>query len=199
MLDGQVSEVLSVLEVVLEEVQERDIVGGHGHHNLVLLLESFEALDSLLDLLVFDEVDSFGDLHFGLNFWKGCSFEGLNHIIVASENVFLDEGSNELGSLADVRKSFFLFLLEVLLEWVQITNVLLLFVLELHELLLFFLVNTWDVNQEQALKPCSHLFFVSKCVQADDQVEADIKIRGLIHDVFIHLDCLAKALLLNKG
>ena len=51
MLDGQVSEVLSVLEVVLEEVQERDIVGGHGHHNLVLLLESFEALDSLLDLL----------------------------------------------------------------------------------------------------------------------------------------------------
>ena len=132
MLDGQVSEVLSVLEVVLEEVQERDIVGGHCHHNLVLLLESFEALDSLLDLLVFDEVDGFGDLHFGLNFGKGCSFESLDHIIVASENIFLDEGSNELGSLADVLKSFFLFLLEVLLEWVQITNVLLLFVLEFH-------------------------------------------------------------------
>ena len=70
MLNGQVSEMLSVLKVILKEVQERDVVRGHGHHDLVFLLEALEALDSLLDLFVLDEVDSLGNLHFGLNFWQ---------------------------------------------------------------------------------------------------------------------------------
>ena len=57
MLDSEISERFSILEVVLKEIQEGNVVGGHSHHNLVLLLEALETLNGSLDFLVFDVVD----------------------------------------------------------------------------------------------------------------------------------------------
>ena len=91
-LDSEVSEVLSVLEVILEEVEERNVVGGHRHHDLVLLFESLEALNSLLNLLVLDKMDCFGNFHLGLDLGQVCSLQRLDDVVVASEDILLDEG-----------------------------------------------------------------------------------------------------------
>ena len=72
-LDSEISEVLGVLKIVLEEVKERDVVGGHSHHDLIFLLEALKALDSLLNFLVLDEMDGLGDLHLRLDLGKVSS------------------------------------------------------------------------------------------------------------------------------
>ena len=106
---------LSVLEIILEEVKERDVVGGHCHHDLVLLLKALEALNGLLYLLVLNEVDSLGDFHFGFNLRQVGGFQSLDDIVVSSKDVLLDERSNKFGSLANVSKGFLLLLFKVLL------------------------------------------------------------------------------------
>ena len=72
-------------------------------------------------------------------------------------------------------------------------------VLQLHELFLLFFVNTWDVNQEQALEPSPHLLLVTKCIQAHDQVETNVEVGRIVHNILIHLNSLAEALLLDQG
>ena len=67
MLDGKVCEMLCILEIVLKEVEKGDVILSHSHHNLVFLLEPFEAFDSFLYLLILYEVDGLGNLHFRLD------------------------------------------------------------------------------------------------------------------------------------
>ena len=116
MLYGQIGEMFRILEVVLQEVQERNVVRSHGHHDLVLLFEALEALDSLLDLLVLDEVDRLGDFHLGFDLGQVGRFEGLDDVVVPGKDVLLDERRDKLGSLADVAERLFFLLLEVLFE-----------------------------------------------------------------------------------
>ena len=123
----------------------------------------------------------------------------MDDVVISLEDIFLDERSDKLGSLANVVESFLLFLLQVLLKRVKFTYILFSLLLHLHELLLLFLVNTWDINKKETLEPCSHLFFVAEGVKAHNEIEADIEVGSVIHDVFIHLDGLAEALLLNKS
>ena len=97
MLDGQVSELFSIFEIILQEVEERDVVGSHGHHDLVLLLEALEALNGLLDLFVLDEVDALGNLHFTLYLGKVGCLEGFTGVVVSLNDILIDEWSNEFG------------------------------------------------------------------------------------------------------
>jgi len=199
-LDGEIGEMLSILEIVFQEVQERDIVRSHCHHYLVFLLEALEALDSFLDFLVFDKVDGFCDLHLRFDLGKVGSLQRLDDVVVAAEDIFLDERCDKLGGLAHVVKSLFLLLLQVLLERVQLADLLLLvFILELEEFLLFLLIHAWDIDQEEALEPRTHFLLVAQGVQAHDQVEADVEIGSIVHDVLIHFDSLTKALLFDQG
>ena len=94
MLNGKVTELLGGLEVVFEEVQEGDVVGGHGHHDLVFLLEGLEGLDRALDLLVLDVVDGLGDLHLGLDLGQVGRLQRLDHVVVAHYHVLLDDGGH---------------------------------------------------------------------------------------------------------
>ena len=189
---------LSVLEIILEEVKERDVVGGHCHHDFVLLLETLEALDSLLDLLVLDEVNGLGNFHFRLNLRKVGGFQSLDDVVVSSEDVLLDERSNKLGSFADISEGFLFLLFKVLLQRVKLANFRLLLVLELHKFFLLFFINAWDIDEKETFEPGAHLFLVAKGVKADDQVEADIEIGSVVHDILVHLDCFAEALLLDE-
>ena len=63
MLNREITELLGGLEVILEEVQEGDVVGGHRHHYLVLLLERLERFNRALDLFVFNVVNRLCYLH----------------------------------------------------------------------------------------------------------------------------------------
>ena len=144
-------------------------------------------------------MDGLGDLHLRFNFRQIGSLKCLNDIVVTSKDVLLDEWRHKFCSLADILQSFLFLLLEVLLERIQFTYVLLLLVLELHELLLLLFVHAWDINQEKTLEPRAHFLFVSKRIQADNQVESHVEIWRVIHYVLIHLYRFAKALLLDKS
>ena len=99
MLDGEIGKVFSGLEVVLKEVEERDVVGSSGHHDFVFLLKGLEGGDGLLDVLVLDVVDGFGDLHLRLNLGEVGLFEHLADPVEALDDVVLNKRSDELGSL----------------------------------------------------------------------------------------------------
>jgi hypothetical protein len=96
-------------------------------------------------------------------------------------------------------ESVLLLLLEVLLERIQISNLLLLLLLKLDELLLFLFVDAWDLNHEKFLEPGAHLFLLTEGVQADDKVEANIELWLVIHNVLVDLDSLTESLLLDQS
>jgi hypothetical protein len=121
-LNGQVSELLGILEVVFKEVQERNVVGSHSHHDLVLLLESLEGLNSSLDFLVLDVMDRLSDFHLRFDLRQVSSLESLNDVVVSIDNVFFDEWSNHFGGLRDIVQSLLLLLLQVVLEWISLPD-----------------------------------------------------------------------------
>ena len=89
MLDREITELFSSLEVILKEVQEGDVVGSHGHHDLVLLLKGLERFDGSLDLLVLDVVNGLGDLHLALDLWEISCLESFNHVVVTDDHILL--------------------------------------------------------------------------------------------------------------
>lgn len=144
MLDGNISERFSTFEVVLKEVEERDVVGSHGHHDFVLLFEAFETLDGLIDLFVLNIMDGFCDFHFALNFWKVGGFESFADVIITIDNVLIDEWGNELSSQRNVVKSLLFFAFKILLKRISLGNIGIILVLHLKKLLLLFLIHTWN-------------------------------------------------------
>jgi len=99
MLDSQVGELFGIFEIVFQEIEERDVVRGHSHHDLVFLFESLEALDSCFDLLVLDVVDGFTDFHLTFDLGEGCCLQCLNDILIPGNNVVLDEGGDQFRGL----------------------------------------------------------------------------------------------------
>jgi len=122
MLDDQVGEGLGIFEIVFEEVQERNVVRGHCHHDLVFLLEALEALNGLFDLLVFDEMDTLCDFHLTLNLRKVGGLEGFAHIVVTMDDILVDEWSHKLSSRRDVPMSILLLALKIFLKGISLTN-----------------------------------------------------------------------------
>ena len=98
MLDGKIGELLSIFEVIFQEVEEGNVIRGHGHHDLVLFLKGLEVFNGLLNFLVLDEMNSFSDFHLALHLRQICGFKVLDHRIVASQDVLLQERSYQLGS-----------------------------------------------------------------------------------------------------
>ena len=184
-LNSEISERFSTLEIVFQEVQERDVVRSHSHHDLVFLLKAFETLDSSFDLLVLDVMDALSDLHLTLNLWKVSGLKGLTSIVITINDVLIDERSNQFGGLRNVAQSLLFLLLEVLFKWVQVTNNLVGLVLHLEELLLFLLVHSWNRDHQKSFEHCSHLLLLSKRVEANDKVEPNIEIWSVIHNVLI--------------
>jgi len=64
---------------------------------------------------------------------------------------------------------------------------------------LFLLFDAWYVDHEEPFEPGAHFFLLTQGIKANDEVEADVEVWGVVHDVFIHLDGLAEALLLDQG
>jgi hypothetical protein len=92
-------------------------------------------------------VDGLTDFHLTLNLGQSCRLQGFNDILIAGDNVVLDEGSDQFGGLGDVLEGVLLLLLEILFERVKVTNLLLLFFLQLEELFLFFLFDARNIDQ----------------------------------------------------
>ena len=60
-------------------------------------------------------------------------------------------------------------------------------------------VEAWDVNHKESLKPGPHLVLLTQSVQANNQVEAYVKVGRVIHDILVDLDGLAEFLEFNEG
>ena len=71
--------------------------------------------------------------------------------------------------------------------------------MELQKFFLLLLIHAWDIDQKKALEPSAHLFFVTKGIEADNQVETDVEVGSVVHDILVHLDSLTKALLLDQS
>jgi hypothetical protein len=69
----------------------------------------------------------------------------------------------------------------------------------LSKLFLFFLVGAWNIDHQQPFEPGAHFFSFAECVQAHNQVEADVEVSGVVHDVLVHFDGFAETLLLDEG
>ena len=109
-------------------------------------------------------MDGLGNLHFRLDLRQVGSLKCLDDIVVAGEDILLDEWSDQLCGSGDVVESFLLLFLQVFFKGIKLANVLLGLVLELQKLFLLFLVNTWNVDQQEALEPGTHLFLVTKSI-----------------------------------
>jgi hypothetical protein len=196
-LDGEIGEGLSGFEIVLQEVEEGDVVRSHSHHNFIFLFESLEALDGSLNLFVLDVVDSLADFHLGFDFGKRGSLKCFADVFITSDDIVFNERSNELGSTRNVLEGFLLLFLEPYLERVVLGDLAFVLLLKFKKFLLLFFFDSGNINKKESFEPGAHLLTLAERVEADNEVEANVEIRLVVHDVLVDLDTLTESLLFD--
>jgi hypothetical protein len=63
---------------------------------------------------------------------------------------------------------------------------------------LLFFISSGDVDHQKSFEPCSHFLAFTEGVEAHNQVEADVVVRSVVHDIFVDLNGFSKALLLDE-
>jgi hypothetical protein len=56
-----------------------------------------------------------------------------------------------------------------------------------------------NVDKKESFEPSTHLLTLTERVEADNEVEADVEVRLVVHNIFVDFDAFAESLLLNKG
>lgn len=90
-VDGHVGVVLRLLQLLLQEVEERQICRGRGEHVGFHALKGLESLHSLGKLLHLQEGDRLGDFKLARQVGKGRAF----HILHAPVAAFCERALND--------------------------------------------------------------------------------------------------------